>query len=482
MQVAFLLQNHVRAAFRGGWRGTYLAVLAAGSGVRLFGLASQLIVLIILNRMLSKDSFGDMMIAFGFYRLMAMAFGIGTSLVMIYHVSRHPNDRTAEIRLHRYSATLCVVAGALVALAGIVLAGPIAHALVKPGLEAWFRELAPFGIFTALLVTSTGALEGRSRIAESIALGEAAPNAVRMVLLPAVALSGLPNAYIAHAMTVSVLLPWLWSARALWDHSVGGWQRWTFWDLSFCGKSVATTLFANQLGAVDILVAGMLFSSETVADYAIAARIAALYPFFQVALLKRFSPRAGHMIETKDLAALRQEFALCHKLIVGCSALTVAGILCVGPFLLPLFGHYASALSILVWLAIPAFVASLYATSDRLLIIAGHANVPLAITVANFTMLVTVPFVTAPLLGPTAIPVAMAVAFALLYPLAAARVHTLFNFRTIRPRDLMLIGAGVTALVSYAITGAAMSGIASVSVLSTIALYCGLSAIRRTEA
>lgn len=74
------------------------------------------------------------------------------------------------------------------------------------------------------------------------------------------------------------------------------------------------------------------------------------------------------------------------------------------------------------------------------------------------------------------------VACALLYPLAAARVHTLFDLRTIEPRDLVLIGAGITALVSYAITGAAMSGIASVSALSAIAFYCCLSAIRRTGA
>lgn len=482
MPVAFPSQNRVHAASRGSRLGTYLAVLAAGSGARLFGLASQFIVLIILSRVLSKDSFGDMMIAFGFYRLTAMAIGIGASLVLIYHVSRHPNDRTAEIRLHRYSATLSAAAAALVALAGFVFAGPIAHSLVKPGVEAWFRELAPFGIFTALLVTSTGALEGRSRITESIALGEAAPNAVRLVLLPAVAWLGLPDAYVAHAITVSVLLPWLWSSRALWDRSVGGWRPWTFWDLSYCGKFVVATFFANQLGAVDILVAGMLFPSEIVADYAIAARIAALYSFFQIALLKRFAPRAAHLIETNDHAALRQEFAFCRKLMVGCGALTIAGILCVSPFLLLAFGNYGEAWSFLVWLAIPCFVQFFYATSDRLLIIAGHANVPLAITASSFAMLVTTPFVTAPLLGPTAIPVAMAVAYALLYPLAAARVRTLFDLRTIEPRDLLLMGAGIIALTSYATTGAAMWAIASVSGLSAIAVYCCLSAIRRTGA
>src|SRR5262249_29761084 len=169
---------------------------------------------------------------------------------LLYHVSRRPDDRAAEIRLHRYSAALTAAIAALIAVAGFVLADAVAHALDKPGLAAWFRQLAPFVIFSTLLTTSTVALEGRPRIAESIALAEVAPNAVRILLLPAIAWSHLSDAYVAHAMTLSVLIPWLWSGRGLWDASVRGWQRWTRWDLSYCGKFVAATLFANQLGAV----------------------------------------------------------------------------------------------------------------------------------------------------------------------------------------------------------------------------------------
>jgi O-antigen/teichoic acid export membrane protein len=292
---------------------------------------------------------------------------------------------------------------------------------------------------------------------------------------------GLPEAYVAHAMTLSVLIPWLWSGRGFWDRSVAGWRRWTSWDLRYCGKFVAATLFANQLGAVDILVAGVLFPSGIVADYALAARIAALYSFFQIALLKRFAPRAARMIEAKDFGALRQEFTLCRKLLVGCGALTIAGILGVAPFLLPLFGNYAVACSFLVWLAIPPFVQSFYETSDRLLIIAGDANVPLAISASTFAMLVASPFLTAPLLGPTAIAVAMVVATLLLYPLAAARVRAVFDLRTIHSSDMLVMGAGVAALVSYAITGAATAGVASMGVLSAVALYSCVSGFRRTE-
>src|SRR5262245_37805252 len=153
MQVADSPESASRAASPSGRLGTYLAVLVVGSSARVFGLASQFVVLIILSRLLSKESFGDLMTAFGFYRLAATALGVGASLVLLYHVSRRPDDRSAEVKLHRYSAMLSGAVAALVALAGFILAGPIAHAVDKPGLAVWLQQLAPFAIFSTLLIT-----------------------------------------------------------------------------------------------------------------------------------------------------------------------------------------------------------------------------------------------------------------------------------------------------------------------------------------
>ena len=250
--------------------------------------------------------------------------------------------------------------------------------------------------------------------------------------------------------------------------------------MSYCGKSVAATLFGNQLGAVDILVAGVLFPSGIVADYALAARIAGLYSFFQLALLKRFVPRVARMIEAKDFAALGQEFAFCRKLLVGCGALTIAVILFVAPLLLPLFGNYAGMWRFLVWLAIPTFIHSFYDAPDRLLTIAGQANVPLVLTASSFGVLVTVPFITAPFIGPTAIAAAMVVSAFVFNPVVAARVKLRFGLRTIHAQEMVMMGAGITALASYAMTGSALAGVTTVAVLAAIALYCCVSAIRRT--
>jgi O-antigen/teichoic acid export membrane protein len=325
-------------------------------------------------------------------------------------------------------------------------------------------------------------LEGRSRIAESIFWGEVAPNAVRIVLLPLVAVLHWPDAYVAHVLTLSVLLPWLWLARRMWDRSVRGWQSWSNWDFTYCSKFVVATLFANQLGAADIVIASVLFSSATVADYAVAARLAALFSFFQLALLKRFAPRAGRLLQAKDKAALRSEAEICRRLTIGCGALTIGGVLLVAPLLLPLLGNFMDARVFLIWLAIPSFLQSFYATSDRLLIIAGHANVALTLTACSFAMLSGSPFVTAPWLGPIAIPAALIFSVVFFNPLVAVRARQLVGVRTIALRDFAFMTCGGIALTASAIDPSYVNVAISYDVLGAIAAYYLMAASSRSAA
>src|ERR1700741_3058559 len=108
---------------------SYLGILLVGSGARIFGLASQLVVLIILGRMLGKAEFGDLMAAFGLYRIIAVAIGTGASLVVLFHVSRRPRDKELEVRLHRFSALLAAMISAAIALIVALSAPFIARAL-----------------------------------------------------------------------------------------------------------------------------------------------------------------------------------------------------------------------------------------------------------------------------------------------------------------------------------------------------------------
>ena len=482
MRLARSLTSYLSDVLLNGRLRAYLDILVVGSGARIFGLASQFVVLVLLSRFLSKASFGDLMTAFGFYRLAAVALGVGGSLVLLFHVSRHRDDDRAEIRLQRFSAMVGAIPSGAIALATIFAAEPIAAALGKPSLAIWLRELAPFLLFSTLLVIATGALEGRSRIAELIFWGEVAPNAVRIVLLPAVFVLKLPGAFVAHVLTLSVLLPWLWLALRMCNREVAGWQRWSRWDYNYCGKFVAATLFANQLGAADIVIASLLFSSATVADYAVAARLAALFTFFELALLKRFAPRAGRLLQVKDDAGLHREFDMCRRLAIGCVALTVAGVLISAPVLLPLLGNYLDARSLLIWLAIPSFVASFYATSDRLLIIAGQANVALVVTASSFAVLLASPFGIAPWLGPVAIPAAMILSVALFNPIVALRARQLVGVRTFAWRDGALMACGCIALAGSAVAGSYASAALACAMLGAIGCDYVTTAMSRSAA
>jgi len=449
----------------------YLSILLVGSGARTFGLVSQFVVLVMLSRFLPKGSFGDLMTAFGFYRLIGAALGVGGSLVLLFHVSRRADDHRAEIQLQRFSALAAALPAGLIALTAIFVAHPIAAALRKPDLAVWLQQLAPFLVFTALLSTTTGALEGRSRVAESIFWADVAPSAIRIVLLPLFVWLKLPDAYVAHALTLSVMLPWLWLARRLCDRSVRGWRPWSGWDFSYCGKFVVSTLFANQLGAVDIVIASILFSSETVADYAVAARLAALFTFFQLALLKRFAPRAGQLLQARERAALHSEAEICRRLTIGCGTLTIAGLLLAAPLFLPLLGNFMDARILLIWLAIPSLVQSFYATSDRLLIIAGQANVALIFTGASFGMLVASPFATAPWLGPLAIPAAMIFSMVCFNPLIAVRARQLVGVRTIGLSDVALMACGSVALAASAIDPSYVNEAITYGLLAAVGAY-----------
>ena len=106
----------------------YLDILVVGSGARIFGLASQFVVLIMLSRFLPKDSFGDLMTAFGFYRLAGVALGVGGSLVLLFHVSRRLDDYQTEIRLQRFSALMGAVPSTAIAVLAIFAAQSVASA------------------------------------------------------------------------------------------------------------------------------------------------------------------------------------------------------------------------------------------------------------------------------------------------------------------------------------------------------------------
>jgi O-antigen/teichoic acid export membrane protein len=188
------------------------------------------------------------------------------------------------------------------------------------------------------------------------------------------------------------------------------------------------------------------------------------------------------LLHLGDVAALAREFDVCRRLTIGCTALTIGGVLVLAPLLLPLLGNYMGARSLMVLLAIPAFIQSFYATSDRLLIIAGHANVALLVTALSFALLAATPFATAPWFGSAAIPVAMILSVLVVGPIVVVRARQLVNIRSVAWRDIAFMACGIGALAGAAAAGTYASAVLACGLIGVIGVYYAMTATARSAA
>ena len=151
------------------------------------------------------------------------------------------------------------------------------------------------------------------------------------------------------------------------------------------------------------------------------------------------------------------------------------------PYLLPLFGNFAGALGFLTLLAIPAFMQSFYATSDRLLDHCGSRQRCADLTASSFAVLTISPVLTAPWLGPIAVPAAMIASAILFNPIVAIRVRQLFGIRTFALSDLVLMACGAVMLGISAVNGSRLWAAGACAVLCLIGLYMLAAAMRQSS-
>jgi O-antigen/teichoic acid export membrane protein len=221
--------------------------------------------------------------------------------------------------------------------------------------------------------------------------------------------------------------------------------------VQYGGKLTLYTFLSNQLQGVDVLLVGALFASTAVADYAIAARIAVFYPFFQQLLLRQFTPRAGYLLERQDLPSLKRELTVCRDLSIATVGITACALLLAGPFVLPLFGDYEGAASLMGWLALPAFVRAFFLGGDRLIQAAGRAGISLAIMSGSFALVVLTPFAAWPWLGVVAVPVGMILSAVILNSVTAMISWRLWQIRLIGRDDVPPLVIGCAVFLMYAL-------------------------------
>lgn len=430
-----------------GGDGLQKSTAILGTASRLFALGSQFIVILILARLMTKDAFGDFMIAFATYRVFSTGIGNGLAAVLLYHLSRATESGPQlEVQLHR---TALLVSGVIaMVLCGSFWLGSetIAQAFAKPALATWMQVMLPFLFFSIMGMVTSGSYEGRSRVSTSIFLTEVAPNGIRLVLLAALPLGGFRDVWVAHAMALSVGIPWLISVRHLWQSDVRGIKGFTAWDYGYAGKLMLYNFAALQVQGVDMIVAGWLFPSEAVADYAVASRIASLFPFFLQLRIRMFGPVAGRLLAANDKAGLQREAMVAKEFSLALVAMTIALLLLASPIFMQMFWSSDTLAVLLVLSAFAPTYRTLFAIGDRTLQLAGHANWNLGIMMSALAIVVGFPTLTGELIGIASLPIAMMASGFILNPVIAYAVRRTTGVLLLRRSDVMVVAAIIAAV------------------------------------
>ena len=103
------------------------------------------------------------------------------------------------------------------------------------------------------------------------------------------------------------------------------------------------------------------------------------------------------------------------------------------------------------------------------------------LTASSFAVLTITPFLTAPWLGPIAVPAAMIASAILFNPIVAVRVRQLFGIHTIGFSDLVLMACGAAMLGIGAVNGSRLWAAGACAVLCLIGLYFLVAAIRQSS-
>lgn len=426
----------------------YLGSAVFGAGTRIVSLGAQMLALFVMAWLMPKSDFGDLMTVFAIYRVLSYGIGTGCAATILYHVSRQPDDAT-EIRVHRTFAVIGLVLGGL-AIAALVLVSPIvANEISKPRIAFWMLHLAPFGLLSTLVTLAGGAYDGRHAINRSIFVVELLPNVVRVALLGLLFVVSGPAVLVAYVLAISHFVAWVAVLRRLLRPQVTGFYRITRWDASFTGRYILHSLLSLQLQGIDMIVVGWLFTSNVAADYAIAGRIAALFPFFQQITLKKFAPRCGQLLATHEYATLEREAGNCRSSSVGAVAGLTGLLLMLAPFALRGAGDFGSAITMMVALGAAPYVRSFFAGGEAILRMAGQSGFNLGIMAASFAFVVITPLLTHQWLGIFSLPLGMVFSALLLNPLIVFRVRSLLGIRLLLPQDwAMLIGGLVVFALS----------------------------------
>lgn len=363
---------------------------ASFSGIsKVFAAFMALGVLWLVNAVAGKDGFGLAMLGYAMALILGHSFAAFFSNIMLYHTSRNHESPMISSALN-----WGVWISTALSVGVFFLAGPIAVAMDKPWAASVLQEFAwMIPPFVALSVLCEWC-RARQKIITMVTYYEILPVGVRVLLLGGLYLSGYDSLeLIANIYGLSYLLPFLVLAvqskiRPSWSGEI-----FSNWNLKYGLHAMAAQFLNRSVLNVMTFVLGFFASAASVAEFALATRLAAFLNLPQLAIEQMLWPRLGAYLAKKQGDDLHDEFTHARRWTFGLCFLCVCGFVVLLPYVLPFFGEYKMAYGLILTLAVGSLFAAALGALDGLLAMDGHVRANMIMNAGGLAVMLAAFFI-----------------------------------------------------------------------------------------
>lgn len=329
-----------KATYLSGAMAAALSFIASG----LAGFAS----LYFLVKILSKDEFGAYSLAANVMLLASLLATLGLDRALLLRLA--PLDSQRGVMLGRdLFLQSCWIGAGFAAMLGLtiwVAVGQVGDMVLSDLAVGWIRSLVPALVPLTLMALARGWFQANHRVGDAAVMPGIA-DAARAGLIAIAFVASLGNGGVAFAFCFSAILPlvilWL---RAKGQSGIASQDQLKAGVVQEIGKGL---VFSSQriadvgLYLFDIIIIGLVATDAVTAEYAIAARLAAMTDLGRLALISAFTPRVRMHFHAGHIPALEQEYHRARLASFGIACLVAVAMVLIGSQLLTFFGDFSSS-------------------------------------------------------------------------------------------------------------------------------------------
>ena len=451
--------------------------MAATASFAASGLAG-FVSLYFLVQILSKEDFGAYSFAANVMMLASLLATLGLDRALLLRLA--PLN-TAKGKLAGRSLFLrtCMIATCAVAVLGFAIWVAAGRSGTTPhsDLAAWWMQALVAGLLPlTLLALARAWFQANHRVGDAAVMPGVADVARASMIAVAFALS-LGKGGVALAFCLSAVLPlvilWL-RARGQTDAAPA--------DLPAAevGRGL---VFSSQriadvgLYLIDIIIIGLVAADAVTAEYAIAARLAAMTDLGRLALIATFTPRVRMHFHANNSAALVSEYHRARLASFAIACFVAIGMVLFGRQLLTLFGDFAQSYGPMMILVSGYVFTAACGLHASYLTMTGEVRLSALIRTIGLLIAVVGLAVLTPRFGALGAAIAITIAMS---GINIASMFLLWRRTGFRAFGLTPMAIGVFGMVLLWLSAAGLVSplIASVGLAAAIMVFAGLERLR----